>query len=72
MNFYKELVKSINGNIIIEGVTEGTPITVFSISGTLLYKDVVRGDKTFVNSCLKHGMIAIVKIGNRTMKVIVD
>ena len=73
MNISKEKVKSINGNIIIEGAMDGTPITIYSISGVEICKDVIRGGKACLYTRLKPGMMALVKIGNNnTRKVIVN
>jgi hypothetical protein len=67
-----ELIRSFNGDILINSAVDGTPIIVYSTSGEEICKDVIRGGKVCLYTGLKPGSIVIVKIGVRTVKCIVN
>ena len=64
------LIQSNNGTLRITGAEDGMPVCIYTISGQLLGTTVVRGNEATVSTNLHDG-IAIVKMGNRAVKVLV-
>ena len=64
------LIQSNNGTLRITGAEDGMPVSIYTISGQLLGTTVVRGNEATVSTNLHDG-IAIVKMGNRAVKVLV-
>ena len=65
------LIKSNGGLLTIEGANEGERISVYSINGTQAGSAISQNGQTVVGTNLQPGSIAIVKIGEKTVKVIV-
>lgn len=62
----------ISGNTLtIQGVNDGTPISVFAVNGTQAGSAIVENGKATINSDLQPGTLAIVKIGEKSVKVMV-
>ena len=64
------LIQSSNGTLRITGAEDGTPISVYTTSGQLLGTTTVHGNVATLGTNLHHG-IAVVRIGNRSVKVVV-
>lgn len=64
------LIQAEDGQFSVEGAPEGTKIAVYDASGVELGTAVSRGGKTFIPARLPKGSIAIVKIGERRVKVV--
>ena len=64
------LIQSSNGTLRITGAEDGTPISVYTTSGQLLGTTTVHGNEATLGTNLHHG-IAVVRIGNRSVKVMV-
>jgi len=64
------LIQSNNSTLRITGAEDGMPVSIYTISGQLLGTTVVRGNEATVSTNLHDG-IAIVKMGNRAVKVLV-
>lgn len=62
-------ILSEDGEIIIEGVDNGSNISIYSVSGQIIGFAQACGNKVSVNTNLKKGEIAIVKIGEKSVKV---
>lgn len=64
------------GVLTIEGTIEGTPISIYNIAGQLVGTATASNGTTTVstslNTHLKEGSIAIVKIGEKAVKVMVQ
>ena len=65
------LIQSQGGTITIQGVAEGTPIAVYGIDGKKYGSAIVEKGSTSVATSLQPGSVAIVKIGEESVKVLV-
>ena len=59
------------GTINIQGADEGTAVSVYTLDGKLVGRGVSRNGAAFIDSNIQPGNKAIVKIGNKSVKVIV-
>ena len=66
------LIKSENGRMTVEGASDGTPISVYSTDGILLGSIVSRDRASALNTNLPKGSVAVVKIGQKAVKVVVN
>ncbi len=66
------MIKSDDGILQINGVDNGTDISVYSISGEVIGSTKVYNEQATVNTYFRKGDIAIIKIGEKTIKVIVQ
>ena len=58
------------GNVLtIQGADENTPISVYEINGTLEGTGVCRDGTANVSTNLRPGSMAIVKIGDKSVKI---
>ena len=64
------LIQSEGGSIKLQGVDEGTQVNVYSINGTQAGSAISQSGAATINTNLQPGSIAIVKIGEKTVKVI--
>ena len=64
------LIQSAGGFLKVEGVDEGTPVFVYTLDGKLAGSAVCRNGAALVGTNIKSGNTAIVKIGNKSVKVI--
>lgn len=64
------LIQSNNGTMNISGVSDGANITVYSSSGMMIGSAMASGSSTSIITGLRNGEIAIVKIGNKSLKVV--
>ena len=64
------LIQSAGGTLTIQGAADGTPISVFTTAGMQAGSTVSRAGLATVNTTLQPGSIAIVRIGNRSVKVV--
>ena len=65
------LIQSGNGRISVSGAGEGTAISVFGTNGVKAGSAVSHSGQATINTNLPSGRVAIVKIGNRSVKVAV-
>jgi hypothetical protein len=65
------LIQAENGRIIVNGIDEGTNITIYNINGTLIGSAISQRGNTVVDLNLPTGSIAIVKIGDKSVKIVV-
>lgn len=63
------LVSGNSGELQITGVTPGEIITVYSVSGRLVGTSVAKGNKVTLNAKSLDSNIAIIKIGENSIKV---
>ena len=64
------LIQSESGNVKVQGVDDGTPISVYSINGTQVGSATSQNGVASINTNLQPGSIAIVKIGQKSVKVV--
>ena len=64
------LVPGEGGTLQVSGVRQGSPIYVYDISGRLVSYAQASSDITTVRTTLRSGDVGIVKIGGKTVKVV--
>jgi len=57
--------------LTIQGADEGTQVSVYSINGTEAGKAISRNGSATVNTNLQAGSMAIVKVGEKSVKVVI-
>lgn len=65
------LIQSIGGVLTIQGVDDGTKVSVYNASGVLTGSATGKNGQAMINTNLQTGSVAIVKIGEKTVKVMV-
>lgn len=65
------LIQSNNGVITIQGADDGQQVRVYGIDGTQAGAAVSRNGTVQVNTSLQPGSVAIIKIGDRSVKTVV-
>ena len=63
------LIQTQGGNITIQGAAEGTPIAIYDIEGKQYGSTIADKDRATITTSLRPGSIAIVKIGEKAVKV---
>ena len=66
------LVTSANGVVTVSCSLEGETVAVYTTDGTLVGSAVITNGSATIQSGLSKGSVAIVKIGNKSVKVVVD
>ena len=66
------IIKSYNGNILLDGAKAGTEIVVYDINGINMGEAVADGNEVVINTSLSKNDIAIVHIGNKAVKIIMQ
>lgn len=64
------LISTNNGMITVKGELDGQAVAVYSAEGKLLGSDSISGGQATISTSLEAGSVAIVKIGQRTVKVV--
>ena len=65
------LVTSNNGSLFIECALDGETVAVYTTNGTLIYESVIENGNATVHTGLERGSVAVVKIGEKSVKVVV-
>ena len=65
------LIQSEGGSIKVQGVDDGTQVNVYGINGTQAGSAVTQAGAATINTNLQPGSIAIVKIGQKSVKVVI-
>ena len=65
------LIQNNGGVLSIQGAADGTPISVYTVNGTQAGSSVSNGGQAQVNNNLQPGTVAIVKIGEKSVKMVV-
>ena len=65
------LIQSEGGSIKVQGVDEGTQVNVYGINGTQAGSAISQSGAATINTNLQPGSIAIVKIGQKSVKVVI-
>ncbi len=66
------LVTSANGAVAVSCSLEGETVAVYTTDGTLVGSAAITNGSATIQSGLSNGSVAIVKIGNKSVKVVVD
>ena len=64
------LIQAENGEVSVQGVPEGTQVSVYDVNGRELGSNLSRGNNTRVSTQMGSGSVAVVKMGNRAVKVL--
>ena len=64
------LIQSEGGSIKVQGVDEGTQVNVYGINGTQAGSAISQSGAATINTNLQPGSVAIVKIGQKSVKVV--
>ncbi len=64
------LIQSGGGMLTIEGADDGTPVSVYTVNGTQAGSAVSKNGQATVATNLQAGSVAIVKIGEKSVKVV--
>ena len=64
------LIQSEGGNIKVQGIDEGTQVNVYSVNGTQAGSAISQSGAATINTNLQLGSVAIVKIGQKSVKVV--
>ena len=70
MNLRPLLIQANSGNINIQGAEDGTRIGVYNVNGQQIGSAVSAFNTTDISTPLRKGDVAIVKVGQRSVKVI--
>jgi len=65
------LIQSEGGSIKVQGVDEGTQVNVYGVNGTQAGSAISQSGAATINTNLQPGSIAIVKIGQKSVKVVI-
>ena len=65
------LIQSNGGTITVQGVNEGTEVFVYSVNGLKQGSAIATQGMAIINTSLQPGTVAIVKIGERSVRVAV-
>ena len=63
------LIQSCNGTLNISGACEGNVVNIYTTSGVMVGSEQARGTSISIETGLRKGEIAIVKIGDKSIKV---
>ena len=64
------LIKNNGGQLIVEGTADGETISVYTVNGVQSGSAISQNGAATVNTTLQSGSVAIVKIGQKSVKVI--
>ena len=64
------LIQSEGGSIKVQGVDEGTQVNVYGVNGTQAGSAISQSGAATINTNLQPGSIAIVKIGEKSTKIV--
>ena len=65
------LIQTQGGIISIQGTAEGTPIAIYGVDGREYGSANAVKDRTTIATSLQPGSVAVVKIGEKAVKVLV-
>lgn len=63
------LIQANGGNLTINGVAKGCEIVVYTLNGTEVARATATEGSTTINTGLQSGTVAIVKLGNKSVKI---
>ena len=65
------LIQTNGSTLTISGADNGTPINVYGLNGTEAGSAIIQNGAATINTTLQSGSIAIVKVGTKSVKVVV-
>ena len=64
------LIQNNGGMLTVQGAQDGTPVSVYTIAGTEAGSAVSQNSRATISTSMQQGDIAIIKIGERSVKVV--
>ncbi len=64
------LIQNNGGMLTVQGAQDGTPVSVYTIAGTEAGSAISQNSMASISTSMQQGDIAIVRIGNRSVKVV--
>ena len=64
------LIQNNGGMLTVQGAQDGTPVSVYTTAGTEAGSAVSQNSRATISTSMQQGDIAIVRIGNRSVKVV--
>lgn len=64
------LIQSGSGMVTVSGLDDGTTVCVYNVAGQMLGSAKTSGNHASLSTNLKQGEIAVVKIGDKSMKIV--
>ena len=65
-------MRTFNGIITVSNADEGELVNIYTATGTSVGTAIIRNGQAYVETHIKPGSIAIVKVGCKTMKIIMQ
>ena len=65
------LIQNNGGMLTIQGAADGTPVSVYTTAGTEAGSAISQNSMARISTSMQQGDIAIVRIGNRSVKVVI-
>ena len=65
------LIQNEGGTLIIQGADDGTQISIYDIDGAKKGAAIIKNGTATINTSLQSGSVAIIKIGEKSVKIIV-
>ena len=65
------LITNRNGAIVVTGAEDGTKISVFGANGILLGSSTSHNNTAAINTSMPRGSVAIIKVGNQSIKLLI-
>ena len=66
------MIQGVDGVLNVSGIENGTKIAVYSVSGQMVGSTKANGDQASLATNLKRGEVAIIKIGEKSVKVVMQ
>lgn len=66
------LIQSLGGMLNVQGADDGTKVSVYNINGTLAGEGISLNGCATVNTSLQPSSVAIIKIGDRSVKIMMN
>ena len=66
------LISANNGNITVKSEADGQSVAVYSVGGQLLGNATVSNRQAKVPTTLQNGEVAIVKVGSKSVKILIQ
>ena len=64
------LIQNNGGMLTVQGAQDGTPVSVYTIAGTEAGSAVSQNSCATISTSMQQGDIAIIKIGERSVKIV--
>lgn len=65
-------IKSYDGIINVSGADDGETVSIYTTAGIMVGKDIVHGGNSSISTNIRSGEIAIIRIGNNSVKVVMQ